>query len=306
MVKFKKCLISLMVMLMIISNCLPVFAGEVGGISSQEALLTLVNAVASPTHTSSDEGYIEAEWDYSNRTYKKSEGGYYLYDDLTIDGDAGCRTPLDEHKLSELKTGAKKAFLTDYFLAGQSILDAEKKDNYSNGITEDVGTAWLDAVQNIEGVGTQLMTTLMAQTKPDYQAANRIYKPFSGTVGTILGVISILIFAALALTMVLDLAYIAIPTFQLFVDGDGGNGGDGKGKKSFISQEARDAVSMAVGGSGSSGQNGGSNKLAVSIYFKKRVLMLCVLGICMLYLVSGQIFALVGMFLDLFSGFLGF
>lgn len=236
-------------------------------------------------------------WDYENNHYKQKEGGYFGYGEL-----ADSTTLIKEANLAELTTGARKDFLTDYYNAGMAVINKDKSDN----ITEETGTMWLRALQSKEGVGSQLMTTLMAQTKPDYVTANRIYQPFSGPVGTFLGIVSVLLMAFLAMTMVLDLAYIAIPTFQLFVDGENGGGEGGKGKKSFISTEAMEAVQMAQGGQGGSGQSGSSNKLAVSIYFKKRVLMLVVLGICLLYLVSGNIFALVGMLIDLLSGFLGF
>ena len=104
--------------------------------------------------------------------------------------------------------------------------------------------------------------------------------------------------------MVLDIAYIAIPVFQLFVNGDGG--GQGGEKKSFISYEAIQAVQQAQGGGGGSGQDGGLKKVAVFIYLKSRALMLFVLAICILYLVSGNIFSLIGYLIDLMSGFLGF
>ena len=108
--------------------------------------------------------------------------------------------------------------------------------------------------------------------------------------------------------MVLDLSYMCIPAFRMMLSGDGATGnGTGNGSKpKIISYEAVSAVQLAETGSGTSGQQGGTNKLAVGIYFKKRVVMLIVLGICLLYLIQGQIFALVSMILDLVSGFLGF
>lgn len=295
MKRFKKIIVSLLMVCLILCQGVVVFAEDASG------LKTLVTAVREAKNSNYSG---EFGWDYSEKRYKCKEGGYKVYTDLTT---TDASKPINEENLSELTVGAKKSFLTDYYNAGQKVYEKSKKNNYSDKITEETMTAWLDAVQNTAGVGSQLMTTLMSQTKPDYVTANRLYKPFSGVVGTILGVCAILLMAFLAITMVLDLAYIAIPTFQLFVDGDGNGGnGQGGGKKSFISSEAMEAVRMAEGGQGGGGQNGSSNKLAVSIYFKKRVLMLVVLGICLLYLVSGNIFALVGWFIDLLSGFLGF
>lgn len=296
MKRLKKLLISLMAVCLVLSQ-FTFISFAAGGKGGGEALQKLVVTVQEDTN-------YTYGWDYSDNTYKCSDGGYKLYSEIAT---TNAKEPINGNVLSQLTTGAKNDFLTDYYNAGQLVLDDEKVNNYPNGITEEVGTNWLEGIQNTAGVGSQLMTTLMAQTKPDYVTANRLYAPFSGTVGTILGICAILIMAFLAITMVLDLAYIAIPTFQLFIEGDGQGGGQGGGKKkSFISHEAMEAVQMAEGGQGGGGQSGSSNKLAVSIYFKKRVLMLVVLGICLLYLVSGNIFALVGWIIDLLSGFLGF
>lgn len=308
MKRLKKVIVSLMMLMLIACQSILVFAATK---DSGKGLTYLVKAVsrseggAAAGTQIGNYAYNGTSWDYSSNTYKCSDGGYKLYSEIA---KSDVQRPIDENVLSTLTTGAKNDFLTDYYNAGQNVITWSKKNNYSGGITEEVGTNWLERIQNTAGVGSQLMTTLMSQTKPDYITANRLYAPFSGTVGTILGIVAILIMAFLAITMVLDIAYIAIPAFQLFIDGDGsGNGGQGGGKKkSFISHEAMEAVQMAEGGQGGGGQSGSSNKLAISIYFKKRVLMLVVLGICLLYLVSGNIFSLVGKLIDLLSGFLGF
>ena len=157
-------------------------------------------------------------------------------------------------------------------------------------------------------MGSQLLASLLSETKPDYAKANQIYKPFSGPIRVILGVISILIMALLGVTMALDLAYIVIPAFQLMMSGEGGdgNGQGAQGISKIISVEARNAVQAAEGGGGAGGQNGSGNKMAVGLYFKARWKGLLVLGICLLYLVQGQIYSLVAMIIDLVSGFLGF
>lgn len=312
MKRFKKFFISFMMICMIACQGMTVFASSV---SASDGLKNLTNAIAHANSSEIKDVEKSKEWDYSNKTYKCKDGGYKIYKELlntvvssdkSYNSDACLNNPINENNLQNLTTGAKNEFLTDYYNAGQSVINGERSSNYPHGITEEVGNVWLEAIQNTEGVGSQLVTTLMSQTKPDFVTANRIYAPFSGTVGTILGVIAILIMAFLAITMVLDLAYIAIPAFQVFIGGEGGNGQGGDKKKSIISNEAIEAVQMAAGGQGGGGQSGNSNKLAVSIYFKKRVLMLIVLCICLLYLVSGNIFALVGALIDLLSGFLGF
>ena len=46
------------------------------------------------------------------------------------------------------------------------------------------------------------------------------------------------------------------------------------------------------------------NKTPLSSYFKLKVKEFIVLGVCLLYLVSGQLYILVGYIVDYFQGFL--
>lgn len=229
--------------------------------------------------------------DNQNKTYPKEGGGSYKYSELVDDGYVNGN-------FTELTSKGKESLLTDMNTYAESAV----KEN--SNITNQTKTTWLTNLQQCNGVGTQLMNTILQNTKPDYATANRIYEPFSGIVGTCLALGAILIMAFLGITMVLDLSYIGIPAFRMMVGGDDKGGKDGKPK--FISWEAVSAVTQAEGGNGGSGQDGSGNKVAVGIYFKKRVIMLIVLGVCLLYLISGQIYTLVSWILDLVSGFLGF
>ena len=109
----------------------------------------------------------------------------------------------------------------------------------------------------------------------------------------------------LGVVLVSDVMYIALPPLQALVPPDGprearAEGTSAVAKLSFIfSDDARYAVRTAM-----AEENG--KKQAYGIYLKRRVVMLILLGICLLYLVSGQIYSLVGKLLDLVSGFLGF
>lgn len=240
--------------------------------------------------------------DVSEKTYKLDGGGTIEYKDL-IDKESDNTGYINETQFNRLRGSEKSKFLGDMNNVATATIDN------SDIVTEDTRTTWLNNVQNCEGIGSQLMTALLQNTKPDYASANKIYKPFSGVVSTCLGLGAILIMAALGIVMVLDLSYIGIPLFRGFCDGEGsgnGQGGGGGAKGKLVSYEAHSAVQEAEGGQGGGGQGGGSKKTAVAIYFKKRVIMLIVLGICLLYLIQGQIFTLVSWILDLMSGFLGF
>ena len=106
----------------------------------------------------------------------------------------------------------------------------------------------------------------------------------------------------LGLVIVADIAYIALPPVRIFAE-EGGEGKKGGIRSHLFSYEATQAVKIAENGGGN---GNGETKQALGIYFKRRVVMLIVLGICLMYLVNGQIYTLVGWILDLVSGFLKF
>ena len=271
------------------------------------------------------------KYDYQSKSYKLSGGGNIKYqglfggaegDYVGGNGSNGITSLIKRvettgeiqsggllnSSFENLKTGSKKEFIGDMLsIANAMSYDTDAGLNGINGnnVTADTVNSFVEALQNETGMGTALLAELLQNTKPDFVTANRLYEPFSGVVGTILGVISILIMALLGITMALDLAFITIPALRLALGADGkGEGGkdDAKLMSRLVSQEARKAVEIAENGDGGGGQ--GEGKQALGIYFKKRWKGLVLLGICLLYLVQGQIYSLVGWIIDLLSGFL--
>ena len=258
-------------------------------------------------------------FDMSKNRYKRGTGGYlYWYELFNTDeanagatgsGSAGVEDFFDDTKLNSLSAGAKQDFLSDVLTIASAVA-SDSAYGYRTGDsapTDDTVKDLLDIIAQQSGMGSSMLATLLKDTKPNLASADRLYKPFSKVVSTFLGIVSIVIMSALGATMALDLAYITIPAFQMAMGGsdEQGNGSKGKGIGGFISQEAKSAVKAADGGQG--GQSGdGSYKAAVGIYFKYRWKGLVLLGVCLLYLVQGQIYSFVSWFIDLFSGFLGF
>lgn len=253
-------------------------------------------------------------YDFTANRYKVSGGGYLLYNEvINMENLSECSADFFlEEKFETLTSGAKQDILKDVFTLANAVADDTAKGKStstgSDAPTEETVADFMEQISQQSGMGSSMLAMIMQNTKPDYVTANRIYAPFSGTVGTILGIVSILIMALLGVTMALDLAYITIPAFQMAMSGgedSSGNGTKSKGIGGIISQEAKKAVQAADGGSGGQGGSG-EYKAAVGIYFKYRWKGLVVLGVCLLYLVQGQIYSFVAWFIDLFSGFLGF
>lgn len=288
---------------MLLLSCFTAFAGD-----DRNAYQEMIKAVKSGEYNAN----TGKAYDTKENKYKTTGGGYLLYSEI-VDTTGDANTIVNSVKFETLTQSGKKQFLTDMItVANAMAYDTETGTDTLHGVTTETVNDMMLNLQNLPGAGSQLLAALLSQTRPDFATANKIYTPFAGPVGTALGLISILIMAALGLTMALDLAYIVIPVFQMACGGSegGGAGGPGGGGKKnslggFISSEAKAAVKAAEGGGG--GQAGsGEYKAAVGIYLKHRWIGLSILGLCLLYLVQGQIYNFVAWFVDLFSGFLGF
>lgn len=325
----KKFLMLLMTVTLVFSTCITSFAAA-SGVTSSTAYKNLYTIIKAPSEISTtvlkNVGSSKDASEFANlaqKEYTAKDGGYVLYSELVPQGGKAAK-PVDETQFNKLTTGAKQKFLKDLFTVANiaaaygsnSSVSATAKGKF-NGITTQTVQILYERLETYEGMGSVLMASIMENTKPDFSSANKIYEPFSGLVGTILGLIAVLIMALLGITMALDIAYIVIPTVQLMLDGSEGNGGahaggpgqghgQKKGLSGLVSQAARNAVQAANGGQGGQGQGGEGNKMAIGVYFKYRWLELVVLGICLLYLVSGNIYSFVAWILDLVSGFLGF
>lgn len=131
---------------------------------------------------------------------------------------------------------------------------------------------------------------LRSDVSADFVTASSWFRPFSGPISTILGLLCLLIFIFMGLSVVVDTAYIVLPGFQLLVE----HGETGK-KPSFISKEAWKSNKEA--------ENSTNYKSALSLYVKRRIGLLFFVAICLGYVISGQIYDILVYFIDAFSSF---
>ena len=304
-------LLSVLVIFMSL-NSFTVFARGQSGAAYNNLIQTLIGG----SYTSSKTGTV---YDFSANNYKMSDGGYAVWytiwsQDATVTSNTGSGSnALLSSTYDNLTAGAKQDFLEDVFTLANAMADDtayKAKNGMVTGdeeVTDETVNDFLTAMQNESGMGSTLLASILQNTKPDYVSANRIYEPFSGVVGTVLGILSILIVALLGVSMALDIFYITIPAVQLALgDGDGDKDQHNNGIGKIISIEARHAVKEQVDSGGSNGQSGSGNKMAIGLYFKARWKGLVILGICLLYLVQGQIYSAIAWIINLLSGFLGF
>ena len=148
-------------------------------------------------------------------------------------------------------------------------------------------------VSNSDKSTSNLVRQLSSDVRADFASAYSSFRPFTGVLGWILGVFTMLIFIILGLTIVVDISYIVIPFVQNTLSNE-----NATAKPRFISTEAWNAVRVAE-------QSIGSNyREPLGVYFKSKTKQFFAVGICLLYLVSGKIYDLIAMVIDMFQEFL--
>lgn len=239
--------------------------------------------------------YVQSQM--SNKEYAVDGGGTIEGADL-FDGSPTDGYDLNEDEFQTLTSAAQAEVVSD--IAKNSNAAIDETDTVSESTVQN----WWKELQSKDGVGSKFLNEILKNTKPDFVTANAIYEPFSGLVGTVLGVIAVLLMAFLGIVMVCDISYIALPPVRnLVADDDGDKSGHKIAKSKIFSHDAIYAVQCAE--NNTDGGSGGG-KQALGIYLKRRIVMLIILGICLMYLVQGQIYTFVGWLLNLLNGFLGF
>jgi len=235
-----------------------------------------------------------------NKLYTLEGGGSIEGKDLW-DGDKETKNgktsitkakDVKESEFQKLTSSAQREFVDDIIKASEDSIGLK-------GIEQDTVDDWWGNLQKKEGMGSRFLNVILEDTKPDFVSAKKIWKPFSGPVSTILGILALAVMAFVGIVMMCDIAYITLPPVRLFVSDD--EQGEKIAKSKLFTHDAIYAVQKSESDSDS-----GSPKQALGIYFKRRVFALILLGICLLYLISGQLWVGVGYILDLVSGFLGF
>lgn len=167
--------------------------------------------------------------------------------------------------------------------------------NIDNSSLSQMGkTKIYNFISNSDTTTSNLVRQLSEDVRADYASAYNSFRPFTGVIGWVLGVLVMGIFIMLGLTIAIDIAYIVIPLFQNFVSSQ--NNGQ---KPKYVSSEAWNAVKTAE-------QSIGNNyKEPLSTYFGTKTKQFLAIGLCLLYLVSGQIYNLLAMIIDSFQGIFG-
>ena len=146
-------------------------------------------------------------------------------------------------------------------------------------------------VSNSDEATSNLVRQLSSDVKADFGRAYSSFKPFTGWIGWILGLLTLGLFLTLGLTIAVDLTYIGIPLVQNWLSQS-----NESVRPKYVSLEAWNAVKAAEGSIGS-----GRYREPMGVYFKAKTKQFLALGLCLLYLISGQIYNIIAQVIDMFN-----
>lgn len=199
-----------------------------------------------------------------------------------VGNTSSCNVSLDmttyKNYEQSVKTSIMESALTTISNSSMSTMSRNKLYNFIE--SQDESTA-------------SLVRQLSNDVNADFAEAYMMFKPFSGVLGVILGVFAIVIFVTLTMMILVDLSYIVIPMIRDFLTPSSANA-----KPKFVSNEAWYAVKEVDGAND-------TQKNVLLIYLKKKTMQFVALSICILYLLSGEIYILIGNLMDMFRGVLG-
>lgn len=199
-----------------------------------------------------------------------------------VGNTSSCNVSLDmttyKNYEQSVKTSIMESALTTISNSSMSTMSRNKLYNFIE--SQDESTA-------------SLVRQLSNDVNADFAEAYMVFKPFSGVLGVILGVFAIVIFVTLTMMILVDLSYIVIPMIRDFLTPSSANA-----KPKFVSNEAWYAVKEVDGAND-------TQKNVLLIYLKKKTMQFVALSICILYLLSGEIYILIGNLMDMFRGILG-
>lgn len=145
---------------------------------------------------------------------------------------------------------------------------------------------------------SNLVRQLSNDVSADFNEAYKWFSPIVPFINVFLGLGCIFIFTTLAVTIVVDIAYITVPSIQLVLGKIEEKAEGVVNKKVHLASiEAANAIKVAEDSAGKDYIN------PLGVYFKSKTKQLVMCAICLLYLSNGEIFSLIASWIDMFQGF---
>lgn len=197
-------------------------------------------------------------------------------DILVYTGDDGMLT-FSNRLYSELEMEQKREFMRVALAATkETSLGVQQQNKLYNFIYEQ------------DNAVSAAVKYLQSDTSADFVAAKEWFRPFSSPLSTIMGVLCLLIFIFMGLSIVFDVAYLALPFFQGLLER-----GEERKRPIGVSREAW-AANREV-------ETDEKHRGVFSIYLGKRIPAIILMSLCLGYVISGYIYDIVIYFIDAFS-----
>lgn len=204
--------------------------------------------------------------------------------------DSGAIT-IDSSALADKSEKEQNKAMNEFV---QQMTNAGISATGSNAISD----ALKDGYAEVDGVAIDILIIryLFDKTQGDITGAMGIVSPFLPYINILIGVVAILIAAALVLSTVIDLAFIGLPAIRemMMSSGDTSNSNNSSGSKpkalTYACWATINDVEGSLGGGGSQSGTGGGGKgykNAYGVYFKRRVWDYILLGVCLSFLIFG-------------------
>ena len=174
-----------------------------------------------------------------------------------------------------------------------TTLNAVRNSNNLSGQTRSrVYNFIVDELKQLDQEMVTKAVQLDTDTRDSFNTAYSWFKPFSGGLSTVLGVIAFALFMFLTLTILVDISYLVIPPVTVLLTPSSG------GKAKFISNEAHAAMLESE-----AKVNESSGVLG--IYLRRKAWQIVLLSVCILYLIGGKIIHFLGIGIDFVQGMVG-
>lgn len=230
----------------------------------------------------------------AGKQYEAEGGGSVKGDQLFQKNPQTNVYELNDYAYGKLSKKGQNQFAEDVVNNTTKARDESERTNSSatSGITDETVAGYIQNMQENPGFATKSMQTVLADIQPDYIRANTLISPWKPAFNTVLAVLIIVTFLAVLLSWVMDIMFITVPMMQNWINEGDGEGAARKLAGGWVSAPAKAAVEEA--------QNSGKSPLMG--YMKRAFVQAFLMAIVLVLLVSGKMFIVGAMVVDLLSG----
>ena len=191
-------------------------------------------------------------------------------------------------------TSTQESGLLQFDNVAYSKLDSEDKKEFmgaalsattKTGLNAKTKNSVYNFIASQDSVVTNSMKYLQVNANADFVEAKKYFDPWSSVVGTVIGVLCVLIFMCAAISVLFDMGYLVLPCVQAILER-----GDDNTKPFGVSREAYSSLRDA--------ERDTEYKNVLAIYLKRRIGLIFAMALCISYIISGKIYDVIIFLID--------